>query len=338
MRFSNEHMSGAQGMRLATLCLVLIFLLPSYTIDSSSKTSRPASVFGTHASFVRSSVDPVRVLIVPGHDDEVWGAQHRTLKEVDLNRQLGEYLYTYFAQDPQIKPILVSDTSGYVEQFESYLTEEKSVIENFITEAKQKFISRIGLDVLQKKDTSFHNEATEDVARTLYGINLWANRQRINIVIHIHFNDYPGRPKNKAGVYKGFAVYAPADILKNFESSQKLAQSVFDELKKIIPVSNLASENSGLVTRHELIALGAHDTLDAASILVEYGYIYEPLFVDEALRDVAFDFLAYSTYVGIKKSIDQEPRDMKSKNAPTDRVDARAVELREKFKHALRLE
>jgi len=33
---------------------------------------------------------------------------------------------------------------------------------------------------------------TEDIALRLYGFNKWADENKVDAMVHIHFNDYPG--------------------------------------------------------------------------------------------------------------------------------------------------
>lgn len=67
----------------------------------------------------------------------------------------------------------------------------------------------------------------------------------------------------------------------------------------MFPVSNLPSEDEGVVESQELIAIGSANTVDAASMLIEYGYIYEPQFRVESVRSMAVKELAFQTYLGL---------------------------------------
>ena len=126
-----------------------------------------------------------------------------------------------------------------------------------------------------------HNFATVDTALKLYAINKWANENNIEIVFHIHFNDYPGRKFNQIGEYTGFSIYVPEYQLPNHRASSKLAESLKNQLEKYFTKSDLPAESSALIEDQELIAVGSNASRDGVSVLVEYGYIYEPPFRNE---------------------------------------------------------
>ena len=55
----------------------------------------------------------------------------------------------------------------------------------------------------------------------------------MDLVIHIHFNDYPNRKLNRVGEYSGFSIYIPEKQLPNYEKSFEIVNSVFSQLKNI---------------------------------------------------------------------------------------------------------
>lgn len=251
----------------------------------------------------------VNILIVPGHDDQYWGTEFRGTKEVELNRIVAEKLYTYLSEEEGINPVLASDQKGYNPIFERYFRREENKIKKFITDSKKDFARKIDEEDFNKVEKNFHNVAPSEVVHRLYGINRWVNNQNFDLVIHIHFNDHAGRKWNTFGKYDGFSIYTPGKLFNNYEVSRRLANSVFEELKKIRPISNLEEEKDGIIEDHELIAIGANESLEAGSILIEYGYIYEPVFLDPATRTVALDYFAYATYAGIKKMLGEIPEE-----------------------------
>lgn len=255
----------------------------------------------------RSANRLVNILVVPGHDDESYGTRFATLKEVELNRILARKLFNYLSKEEGVNPVLASDENGYNPIFETYFLSEKESIEEFISKSKESFSEKILTEHLENVDNDFHNIADSEVAYRLYGINRWVNIQDFDLVIHIHFNDHRGRKKSQVGKYEGFSIYTPGPHFENHELSRILADAIFGELRKIRPVSNLESEAEGIIEDHELIALGANESLEAGSILIEYGYIYEPIFTDPLRRDTSLDYLAYATYSGIMKSMNENP-------------------------------
>lgn len=222
---------------------------------------------------------------------------------------LAQKLYEYLLNEEGINPVLVSNKSGYNFIFENYFKKEKNQIEKFIQDTKKDFSKKISEEEFAQVENNFHNVAPDEVRYKLYGINQWVDKQKFDLVIHIHFNDYAGRKWNRAGKYDGFSIYTPGKLFKNYQLSHALAYSVFEELKKIRPVSNLEEEQEGIIEDHELIAIGANESLDAGSILIEYGYIYESIFANPTTRETSLDYFAYATYSGIKKMLQETPEE-----------------------------
>ena len=65
-------------------------------------------------------------------------------------------------------------------------------------------------------------------------------------------------------------------------------------------MSNLPQEAGGMIEDQELIAVGANGSRESASLLVEFGYIYEPQFLNSNLRSAALANLARLTAEGIR--------------------------------------
>ena len=153
--------------------------------------------------------------------------------------------------------------------------------------------------ILEKENVP-HNTVSEDVSLKLYGINKWANENKIDAVIHIHFNDYPRKTKWTMGKYKGFAIYMPDGQFLNAKGSVRLAENIFTQLSKKYITSTYKKELSGLISDQKLIALGASGTLDkdVRSVLIEYGYIYR--FGNSSMRHKAYKTMAILTANGIK--------------------------------------
>ena len=148
----------------------------------------------------------IRVLIVPGHDDESSGTAFRGVREADMTSEVGEELYRTLLADPIYEPILVRTKEGYTAPFVEYFASEKEETTAFLKEKKEIMRQHVREGTVHLLDGVFHNSAPSAVALRLYGINKWANEHDIHIVIHIHFNDYPGRPSHRPGRYNGFAL------------------------------------------------------------------------------------------------------------------------------------
>lgn len=251
-------------------------------------------IFATYAA------DPVKILIVPGHDNEIWGAQYGNLKEADMNLAVATNIYNALKKDKKFKVYITRDAKGYKKEFADYLSKNQEEIIAFRDEAKLKRQEHIESGDFVEKENVPHNDASEKVSVTLYGINKWANENDIDAVIHVHFNDYPRTDKWTMGVHKGFAIYMPEEQMKNSEGSVDLAESIFKELRSRYITSTYLPEAGGLIPDQSLIALGSNGSLSTGvrSLLIEYGYIYR--FGNSESRNRAFSNMATLTVRGIK--------------------------------------
>lgn len=244
----------------------------------------------------------LKVLIVPGHDKEFFGTQFKAIKEETFNLQLATDLYNYFNSDPHFEAYITRDSKGYLPVFQNYFTDKKDTIEKFVSLSNDWF-GDIFPD-FQWVEGVDHNKAKKEVVLRLFGINAWANENNIDLVIHVHFNDYAGRKKNAIGDYSGFSIYIPERQLNNYYFSSEIANSVFPNLKKLLPVSDISKEDGGIVEGQELIAIGPKNTLFSPSLLIEYGYIYDSYVLNSSIRKLVFKELAHATYTGVIKYFD----------------------------------
>lgn len=247
------------------------------------------------------------VLVVPGHDRESPGTSFGDLLEVDLNLALAERLRDFFAGDSYFRVFLSQDRTGYA----SWLRDRSPTRADTIRSFRDRLRGAMRLAVqsgFEQKSTVFHPTAEPGVASRLYALNLWANENAVDLVIHIHFNDYPGRRRHQPGRYSGFSIYVPERQLPNARASLAVAREVLAKLASVLPVSNLPQEADGIIEDQELIAVGANASLDPAAILIEYGYIYEPQWRNPGVRDEVLRELAYQTYAGVAGYFDPNRR------------------------------
>ena len=270
-------------MSLSNLFILLLLLIPVFSV--SAKTS-------------------VKVLIVPGHDDGSWGTEFLGVKEADMNVKLALMLYDRLKQDKNFEVFITRDWNGYKKEFADYFQNNEEVILQFIKNSKEKFDDKIRNGEVEEFENVYHNDASDDMVLKLYGINKWADENNIGAVIHIHFNDYPRTKTHQRGKYKGFAVYIPEESLKNSKASSPLGFFVFNSLFKNYYISDYKKESGGVVPDQSLIALGANNTLNTRSVLIEYGYIYERIFSTYYKREEQMKRMAKQTYEGIKKYFD----------------------------------
>ena len=244
--------------------------------------------------------EPIKILLVPGHDDKVWGCQYGNLKEADMNRVLAGKIYDLLKKDERFKTYITRDSEGYTKEFADYFTSERDTILSFKEQAKKDTQLMIENGDFIEKENVQHNSVSEDTSVILYGINKWASEHEIDLVVHVHFNDYPRPTIWTQGKYKGLAVYMPDMQLANSLESGKLAANILLELKKKYITSTYLKEKGGLVADQNLIALGSNNTLlpSVRSVLIEYGYIYR--FGNSVARHRAYIEMANYTVAGIK--------------------------------------
>ena len=252
-----------------------------------------------------ASQKKVRILLVPGHEPDFGGAEFGSLKERNMTVELATDLQSFLGQNPRYQVFVTRDRTAWSPTFADYFKNDWNDIIAWEAAHKDEVdgLTRLGQFQPVAPDV-FHNSAPTNVALRLYGIDKWADENGMDIVLHIHFNDYPGHPRGTAGKYSGFTIYVPQKEYGNSSTTKALADTVFDRLKKYNAVSDLPGESSGIVEDQDLIAIGAYNSVDAASMLVEYGYIYEPQFVNPGLRSQTIKDLAFQTYLGLQDFFD----------------------------------
>lgn len=250
----------------------------------------------------------LKILIVPGHDKISYGAQYRGATEESLNARLAEILYDYLSNDRHFSVFTTRAPSGeYNKWFLEYSEKEKSNVTSFRNKLKTAMKSLVKTGAVTKNTKVYHNPAADNTSLNLYTINKWANENNIDLVLHIHFNDYPGRAYDLPGKYNGFAIYIPERQLPNYRTSKEIAESIKNNLETISKPSNYKKEKDTTIEDQQLIAVGSNASRDGASILIEYSYIYEDKIYDKNLRDQTLANMAYKTYLGLKNYFDLTP-------------------------------
>ncbi len=260
-----------------------------------------STIFVSREARAEMSV-PIKILIVPGHDSRVWGAQYGTVKEAHMNLAVGKRLHSILKKDKRFEIWMTRNERGYAKEFSDYFALERESIISFRDEAKKVFRSLVEGGFITERKNVPHVTASEDTSVILYGINKWANENKMDAVVHIHFNDYPRDGKWTIGEHTGFAIYFPDEQKPNGFISGQLAADIFLELDKKYNTSTYEKELGGLIADQKLIALGSSGTLPGSvrSVLVEYGYIYEKKFRDYTTRHKAYDDMAKLTAKGIE--------------------------------------
>jgi len=253
----------------------------------------------TPLAYIKANT-PIKILLVPGHDNEAWGAQYGNIKEADMNLNLATRIYNTLKKDKRFEVHITRKIGGHTKEFEDYFANNTDAISAFRESVKAKMKKKVEDGSFIKKENAPHNSASEDVAIKLYGINKWANENKIDAVIHIHFNDYPRPNKWTKGIHKGFTIYKPEAQMVNSKESSLLAEKIFTQLRKKYMTSTYEPEKGGFVEDQSLIALGSNGSLlpSVRSVLIEYGYIYR--FPTRASRFASYDNMASFTTTGVK--------------------------------------
>lgn len=255
---------------------------------------------------IKNKDNKIKILIVPGHDNEYFGTQFNGLKEADLTLELAGYLADFLKQDKNFDIILSRDKNGYNPDIASYFDSNQANINEFIESQKKLTDYYINLGLIKKYDKqASRSRAPDDMAFRLFGINKWVNENKVKIAIHIHFNNY-GRKKaySAVGRYTGFSIIIPEKQFSNAKASAALATLLNERLQEYFSPSDapgdLKNDEDGVIEDQLLIAIGSYNSLDAASALIEYGYIYESQFTNPKVRPLALKLMAFQTYAGIE--------------------------------------
>ncbi len=276
---------------------------------------------------------PIKVLIIPGHDNEFSGTEFRGMREADLNLRLAGEISEKLNKNPQLQVVVSRDvkTGNYIPELLSYFDTQKDAVASFTGERKSLYkkmkedaaaqaaatpSNGSGSVVVTPKKEVPHAPANAQVAYRLYAVNKWAGEHDFDLIISVHFNDHYPRKENKVGEYVGYSIYAPGDILPNAHPSREVAVSIGSRLSDIIPASNLFLESdladkSGVIPDTSLIALGSSATLTVPSILIEYSYIYEPQLRLEVSK-TTLEAMAQATYLGLEEYLSGKKSESKT--------------------------
>ena len=243
----------------------------------------------------------IKILLVPGHEPSFGGTEYKNLKERELNTELVLSLEDFLKRNGHYEVIVTRNNNSWNKVFQDFFSSNWDSIISFFKENKDEMSRLVNNGEVSKIVNGIsHNSAPQSVALRLYGINKWANDNDIDIVLHIHFNDYPRNNIKAEGNYSGFSIYVPEKQYSNSTTTRVIADSIFKRLAKYNAISDLPKEKAGITEDQDLIAIGSYNTLDAPSMLIEYGYIYESQFVDKDTRDIILKDFAFQTYLGIQ--------------------------------------
>lgn len=246
-----------------------------------------------------------KVLIVPGHDNVASGAEFGGLREADLTLAVAKKLAEEFEDDERINATLARDENGYSPELSRYFAEHRQDILGYRASQTAQMKAYLASGDIASNVVVNHNFAPSEVAIKLYGINKWANEEDYDLVLHLHFNDTPRPDRGRPGWPTGFAIYVPERQFSNAKGSMAVAQAIQARLMEFFRQSSLPQESPNPIEDQELIAIGSNNSLDAASVLIEYAYIYEPLVQNDAVRERTMAEMAEQTYLGVEDFLRQ---------------------------------
>lgn len=273
--------------------IAAVFFTPSISINDLKDKYRDTEQTGKK----------IKILLVPGHESNFGGTEFGKLKERDMNVDLAVELKDNLESNKRFEVILTRDKDRWNPELEKYFDDNWEAIKDFTNFKKEEMNRLVAVGEVKKVSSGIqHSTAPRDVAYRLFGINRWSRDIGADVLIHIHFNDYPRARTDFPGKYKGFAIYIPEKQYSNSIATKEIAVNVFKRLEEFFVVSDLPEEDRGIVESQDLIAVGQGNSLDAISLLIEYGYIYRPQFARQDLRERAIDKMARQTYLGLEDS------------------------------------
>ena len=274
----------------------IIFLLIGIPLFSYAATPSLSDIY--------QSGGPVKILIIPGHDNEFSGAKYRGVTEADMAVDLANKIADTLRTDPRLMVTVSRTKDGYLPELQNYFDTHQSDVADFIHTKKQETASLIDSGKITNTDNHVpHSNAPDGAVYRLYATNKWINESGFNLVLHVHFNDYGSRPFEKPGQFSGYTVYVPDDSLPNAEPSFGIATKLANRLARVWKPGVEANKANnmfpnGIIKDYKLIAMGSYRTLDVPSILLESSFIYEPQ-VQPDLFQKTTDAIARSIGIGL---------------------------------------
>ncbi len=295
------------------LLLLLSIYLAKHSVVEFQTISQSAAVFFAdnikpddllakyEVALKSKNSEKVRIFIMPGHEPDFGGTEYKKIKERELNVILAEDLKDFLEQDPSFEVVVGRDDDRWHPDLEAYFAERMGDIKKW-KDAQARTMRDLADDGEFEllDDPVPHQKVSEEVALRLYGINKWIGENDFDMAVHIHINDFGGRRKSRPGQFTGYTIYVPEPQYSNSGAAREIAESVGGRLSQMIAVSDAKREKEGIVEDQNLVVLGRYNTADVPSILIEYGYIYEPQFQDETVASAVLKEYAFQTYLGIK--------------------------------------
>ena len=291
-----------------TLLVACVFGLSVPSTEAAAKKTKDFSETISVADLkeaytdAKAGGDKVRILIMPGHEPDFGGAVFNGQYEREFVVDIAERLAQELSTDPQFEVLVARGNLGWNEDFTYYFDKQGRRIERFIEDHKEDMAKLEKRGKLKEgTDQAAHNAAREDVAQRLYGVSKWANDNDVDLVLHLHLNDETSHTSDAPGIHSGMAIYVPDSIYGNAKSSKAAAEFLFERLNTTNATSTFGVETKGIVESRDLIAVGAYNTAEMPSLLIEYGYLYEPRITNQQTRGLVFADYAHQSALGVKE-------------------------------------
>jgi N-acetylmuramoyl-L-alanine amidase len=242
----------------------------------------------------------VKILIVPGHEPMSGGTQYNDYTERDIVVDIANQLAQMLATNEHYEVIVARSKTAWNPILSQYFIDHATDIKAF-RDTQMALMDQYlkSGQILPLSDQIQHMGAATEAGFHLYAINKWASDNNVGVTIHLHLNDYAGRRAGQVE-YAGFAVYVPDHQYSNAKASLEIGEAIANRLNAYHATSSMPLEAEGVIEDQQLIAVGSANTASAASVLIEYGYIYERQFSDPLTRSVAVQDYAYDTYLGVQ--------------------------------------
>ena len=254
--------------------------------------------------------EKIHILVVPGHDNQFPGAKYKTNYEEDMNLALAEQVADYLRKDLQIEVVVTRNVNGYMSSLYEYFQTQTLKINDFIKShslAMKKEI-KAGSIIVPKQVP--HATASKVPMYRLYALNKWANENKYDLIIHVHFDDEGDRVRDVAGKFSGYSVYVPDSNLLQADISKSFGLAIAKRLNRDFnrstqPYEHAHADSNGIIPDMKLIAMGANKTTAIPRVLIEYAYIYEPG-VDPKHFPMTSDVMAAATAYGVEDFLKQD--------------------------------
>lgn len=246
------------------------------------------------------ATSPFTILLVPGHDTDTGGGYFKDVYERDLVVEVANNISSLLNKDPKYKVIIARDNKAWNPIFADYFANKEQDILDFKNQrqASYKLLITSGQEKVVPS-AGEHTLASPKTAVQLYGINKWANENKVDLIIHLHFNNNTRKKVKLPGKRHGFNMYIPEKQSVNAAVSRTIAENIYKELEKKFSPEAPGAYNS-LFEDQSLIALGAFNTLTKPAILIEYAYIYEKVFQTKTSQKKELEQMAEQTVIGIR--------------------------------------